>query len=51
MADAIHENVEKIPTFSEARRQFEQDYLVRLMQLTRGNVAHAARLARLRPSI
>jgi two-component system response regulator GlrR len=45
VADAIHENVEKIPTFSEARRQFEQDYLVRLMQLTRGNVAHAARLA------
>ncbi|MGE4543158.1 MAG: sigma 54-interacting transcriptional regulator [Pedobacter sp.] len=45
VADAIHENVETIPCFSEARRQFEQDYLVRLMQLTRGNVAHAARLA------
>lgn len=45
VTDAIHENVEKIPCFSEARRQFEQDYLVRLMQLTRGNVAHAARLA------
>jgi two-component system response regulator GlrR len=45
VADAIHENIESIPSFSEARRQFEQDYLVRLMQLTRGNVAHAARLA------
>jgi two-component system response regulator GlrR len=45
VADAIHENIEKIPAFSEARRQFEQDYLVRLMQFTRGNVAHAARLA------
>ncbi|ABA87758.1 sigma-54-dependent transcriptional response regulator [Syntrophotalea carbinolica DSM 2380] len=45
VADAIHENIESIPPFSEARRQFEQDYLVRLMQLTRGNVAHAARLA------
>jgi two-component system response regulator GlrR len=45
VTDAIHENVERIPPFSEARRQFEQDYLVRLMQLTHGNVAHAARLA------
>jgi two-component system response regulator GlrR len=45
VANAIQENVEKIPSFSEARRRFEQDYLVRVMQITRGNVTHAARLA------
>lgn len=43
--DAIQENSEKIPTFGEARRRFEQEYLVRLMTITRGNVSHAARLA------
>jgi two-component system response regulator GlrR len=45
VANAIQENIEKIPSFSEARRRFEQDYLVRVMQITRGNVTHAARLA------
>jgi two-component system, NtrC family, response regulator GlrR len=43
--DAIQENSEKIPPFGEARRRFEQEYLVRLMTITRGNVSHAARLA------
>ncbi|MGB5206820.1 MAG: helix-turn-helix domain-containing protein, partial [Azonexus sp.] len=28
-----------------ARREFERDYLVRLLQTTAGNVAHAARVA------
>jgi two-component system response regulator GlrR len=32
--------------FDEARRGFEQDYLVRLMQTTNGNVTQAARVAR-----
>ncbi len=45
LTDAIHENPESIPSFSEARRNFEQQYLVRLMQITRGNVSHAARIA------
>jgi two-component system response regulator GlrR len=45
LTDAIHENVENMPSFSEARRNFEQQYLVRLMQITRGNVSHAARIA------
>jgi two-component system response regulator GlrR len=45
LSDAIHENLESIPSFSEARRHFEQQYLVRLMQITRGNVSHAARIA------
>jgi len=34
-----------IPTLAEARRQFERDYLERLLRLTGGNVADAARLA------
>ncbi len=45
LSDAIHENLENIPSFSLARRNFEQQYLVRLMQITRGNVSHAARIA------
>ncbi|MEZ4598216.1 MAG: sigma 54-interacting transcriptional regulator [Syntrophotaleaceae bacterium] len=45
LSDAIHENRENIPSFSEARRKFEQEYLVRLMKITGGNVTHAARLA------
>ena len=42
---AIRKNAEKIPSFSEAKRQFEQDYLVRLLKITNGNVSQAARLA------
>jgi two-component system response regulator GlrR len=34
-----------IPPLAEARRQFERDYLERLLRLTGGNVADAARLA------
>ncbi len=36
----------KIPTFDEARREFEQHYLVKLLQMTRGNVSQAARVAK-----
>jgi two-component system response regulator GlrR len=32
-------------SFDEARRSFERDYLINLMQATRGNVAQAARIA------
>jgi two-component system response regulator GlrR len=42
---AIRDAPEKILAFAEARRQFEQDYLVRLLQMTRGNVTQAARIA------
>ena len=31
--------------FDEARRRFESDYLVRLLKMTGGNVAQAAKLA------
>ena len=35
-----------LPAIDDARREFERDYLVRLLQTTVGNVAHAARVAR-----
>ncbi len=44
--NAIRETPEKIPSFAEARRKFEQEYLVRLLQITKGNVSQAARLAK-----
>ena len=34
-----------LPTFAEARNQFELNYLRKLLQITKGNVTHAARLA------
>ncbi|BCR05865.1 transcriptional regulator [Desulfuromonas versatilis] len=46
LKSAIRDNPEKIPSFAEARRKFEQEYLVRLLQITRGNVSQAARLAK-----
>ncbi|WP_434524241.1 two-component system response regulator GlrR [Photorhabdus asymbiotica] len=34
-----------LPTFAEARNQFELNYLRKLLQMTKGNVTHAARMA------
>ncbi|MBS1139800.1 MAG: two sigma54 transcriptional regulator [Proteobacteria bacterium] len=34
-----------LTAFDDARRDFERDYLIRLLQTTGGNVAHAARVA------
>ncbi len=34
-----------LPTFAEARNQFELVYLRKLLQMTKGNVTHAARMA------
>ena len=45
LQDAIKDRVEDIVPFADARRQFEFDYLVGLLQMTRGNVTQAARLA------
>lgn len=41
----LQENPIKILGFDEARREFEQHYLVQLLQTTGGNVAWAARIA------
>jgi two-component system, NtrC family, response regulator GlrR len=35
-----------IPSFEEARRRFERDYLAQLLKITNGNVSQAARLAK-----
>ncbi|CAK0761045.1 DNA-binding transcriptional activator GlrR [Gammaproteobacteria bacterium] len=43
---ALRGEPQDIPSLEEARNDFERDYLVRLLRLTRGNVAHAARLAK-----
>ncbi len=43
--DAIKQHQRKIPPLSEARRQFEQQYLIQLLQTTSGNVSQAARIA------
>lgn len=43
--DAIKHHQRKIPPLSEARRQFEQQYLIQLLQTTNGNVTQAARIA------
>ncbi|BCO07709.1 transcriptional regulator [Desulfolithobacter dissulfuricans] len=44
--DAIKQHQKKILPLAEARRRFEQQYLVQLLQTTRGNVSQAARIAR-----
>ncbi|HYW92577.1 MAG TPA: sigma 54-interacting transcriptional regulator [Gammaproteobacteria bacterium] len=44
--EALREEPGGIVPFAEARRQFERDYLERLLQMTGGNVSRAARLAR-----
>lgn len=36
---------ECLTAFDDARRDFEREYLIRLLQATGGNVAHAARIA------
>ncbi|GAB4351437.1 MAG: sigma 54-interacting transcriptional regulator [Methylohalobius sp. ZOD2] len=35
-----------LPPLREAKRRFEREYLIRLMQITHGNVTHAAQLAK-----
>ena len=43
--DAIKQHQKKLMPLSEARRQFEQQYLIKLLQTTQGNVSEAARIA------
>lgn len=44
--DAMHKDETQITSFDEARKQFERDYLVRLLKITAGNVTQAAKLAK-----
>ncbi len=43
---ALRNELGDIPSFVEARGQFERDYLTQLLQITNGNVAQAARIAK-----
>ncbi|SFN11677.1 two-component system, NtrC family, response regulator GlrR [Izhakiella capsodis] len=42
---ALEGEITVLPTFAQARNQFELNYLRKLLQMTKGNVTHAARLA------
>ena len=42
---ALSGTEQAIPSLDDAKHFFEQDYLVRLLKLTQGNVRQAARLA------
>lgn len=41
----INDTSSAILSFSQARAKFERDYLIKVLQLTEGNVTHAARIA------
>jgi len=43
---ALREDAGVLAPFEEARKQFERDYLVRLLKITGGNVTQAATLAK-----
>jgi two-component system response regulator GlrR len=42
---ALREKPGEILSFADAKRRFEQDYLLQLLQITSGNVSQAARMA------
>lgn len=44
--DAMHKDETQISSFEQARKQFEREYLVRLLKITSGNVTQAAKLAK-----
>lgn len=43
---ALRGNTAALPPLAEAQQEFEQDYLIRLLQMTEGNVTRAAKLAK-----
>ena len=43
--DALEQETGYLPSFNEARSEFERDYLVKVLRVTAGNVAQAARIA------
>jgi len=43
--EALAEEGGYLPSFNEARHQFERDYLVKVLRMTAGNVSQASRIA------
>lgn len=43
---ALQEKQISLPSFNDAKKNFERDYLIKLLQLANGNVTEAARLAK-----
>jgi len=43
---ALRSEPGELPSFTEARNQFERDYLTQVLQITNGNVTRAARIAK-----
>lgn len=43
---ALQEKQKSLLSFSEAKKNFERDYLIKLLQLSNGNVTEASRLAK-----
>ena len=43
---ALNATADELATFDDARRDFERDYLTRLLKVTAGNVTQAAKLAK-----
>ncbi len=44
--DAMHMKTTELSSFEEAKKQFERDYLIRVLKITSGNVTQAARIAK-----
>ncbi len=44
--NALQQKALSMPSFSEARKNFEREYLIQLLKLVGGNVSQAARIAR-----
>lgn len=45
IAQALSNQDHVLPTFNDARAEFEQRYLIKVMQITEGNASQAARIA------
>jgi two-component system response regulator GlrR len=43
--NALRNKFDELPSFQEAREQFERDYLAKLLKTTAGNVSQAAKIA------
>ena len=43
---AIHQEEEALISLDEAKKQFERDYLIRILKIAEGNVSQAAKLSK-----